>query len=165
MGPKGRVSWTEAARPARQPFQNRELPSCLAWGEGGDIKDGEGPSRSSVLSWPLRKAESTPGLDAGWAEGDVQPQAGPGLRPCQLLVKGLEPFTKGLLQAFPEASMDWTSTRKGLSFKKAEHRRVVGRREAVGRGEGLRGAGRETGGEPAVPGTGQHLMETMPGGM
>lgn len=50
--------------------------------------------------------------------------------------------------------MDWIFIRKGFFFKKVEYRRVVGRREVVGRGEGLRGVGRETGGELVVLGIG-----------
>lgn len=64
MGLTGRAVTDRSRLPSTPAFLEqgaRELSSfCLAWVDGGDTKEGEGPSGAVPSSGPLGKTESTP---------------------------------------------------------------------------------------------------------
>lgn len=117
-GRKGGVSWTEAARPACQPFWNREPGSCPpsspAPEEGETPKSGRGPLR--VVPPLGHLGQQSPPWPQVWAEGGTR------LKPRQLPQKRVGASHKG------------ASCCPSRSFGKAEHRRGPRRREDVAEG-------------------------------
>lgn len=132
--PRAGVSQTEG-----QPFQTREPGTCppSVWARlRVQTPTGKGPSWSCALLWPSweSRVHWCPGVACEQVWGRCLPN------PCE---EGQSLSLKGLLDALPEASMDWASTRKVPSFRKAEHRTGAGEERRRQRGARQRGAGGE----------------------